>query len=316
MRRRSSRRKTSVYDHIDSFAEYLLTERGYAAKTVEAYTTDLMQLNSFLIEEHENPLYELSCTITSDEVELHTLTREDLNSFIGYLFDCGLDFTSIGRKISSLKAFFSYLFNHNITTDNPAHSLIYPKTKRRLPVFLDDKQINLLLDFVPETFVDYRDRAMLQLFYSTGCRVSEIAAIDSTALEASSDRIKVLGKGSVERYVFVGKEAQLALEQYLQKRRKEGLNDPALFVNSAGKRLTTRGIFYIIDKRARAAGFAGSVTPHTLRHSFATELLNNGADIKAVQDLLGHRNISTTQVYTHTTTARLKKLYEKYHPHA
>lgn len=306
-----------MYEQIDSFAEYLYTERGYADNTVEAYTKDILQLNNFLLDELENPLYGLTCTVFDDEtVSVETISRADLNMFIGFLFDCGLDFTSIGRKISSLKAFFSYLFNHNCIPENPAYALVFPKTKKRLPVFLDDAQIDRLAGFHCETFADYRDKAILHMLYSSGCRVSEIAAADRDQVDMANGRLKVRGKGGYERYVFLGRTALAALGDYDAQRCRKQFSADALFVNARGSRLTVRGIFFIIDKRAREADFAGCVTPHTLRHSFATGLLNNGADIKAVQDLLGHKNISTTQIYTHTTTARLKKLYDKYHPHA
>jgi integrase/recombinase XerC len=305
-----------VYDLIDLFCEYLGIEKGYSIHTVSAYSNDLIQLSGFLESESENPTLELDVEVLNNDVQINTITKSDLNLFIGYLFDIGCDFKSISRKISTLKSFFTWLYNNDLIIENIAYSLIFPKVKKRLPQFLDENQFDTLLVTNPENFIDLRDNSILQLLFSTGCRVSEICAANVSDIDFNSSRMKVTGKGNKERFVFLGKEALDAIKSYLTERERIHFISEALFLNTKGGRLTVRGTFYLVDKRAKAAGFSGTVTPHTLRHSFATALLNNGADIKAVQDLLGHESIHSTQVYTHTTTERMKKAYEKFHPHA
>ncbi|MDA3901602.1 MAG: tyrosine-type recombinase/integrase [Spirochaetes bacterium] len=305
-----------MYELIDNFATYLFTERGAANNTVTAYTSDLIQLTEFLINA-EPEMYPRDCSVLDDDVDATTVTSSDLKCYIGYLSDRGCDSATIERKISSSKRFFSFLFNHSIIETNPAATLLFPKKKRRLPSFLNDKHIDLLFDFPEERFIDYRDKALLHIIYSTGCRVSEVAGASVTDLDAANGRLKVHGKGGRDRYVFLGQMALHAYDEYRLSREKKGFkHDEALIVNARGHGITVRGIFHIIVRRARKSGFTSSVSPHALRHSFATELLNNGADIKAVQDMLGHSSISTTQIYTHTTRARLKQVYSQFHPHA
>ena len=225
--------------------------------------------------------------------------------------------STIGRKIATLKSFFRYMEFHNYIIINPAREIHFPKQNNYLPVFLTFDQIQKLTTFQCQNFIDFRDKALLEVFYSTGARVSEIANADIVDLDCSKKTLKVLGKGSKERIVFLTDDTVYWLDKYFDYRlQRFGIMTDPLFINNSGKRLTSRGIFYIIEKRANMADLWKSVSPHVLRHSFATELLNRGADIKAVQDMLGHENISTTQKYTHTTIQRLKELYQKCHPHA
>lgn len=308
--------KTAVYNEIDSFAEYLSTEKGASELTVTAYTNDLIQIAEFFLEPGD-VASDLHLTVRDSEVITNTISRQDLSLFIGTLFDRGMEFSSIERKIAVLKSFFKYLYRNNIISDDPSYGLIYPKKKKKLPVFLTERQIEEITTFDLRSFIDYRDKALLDLLFSTGCRISEM---EHTKLKDISDdraRIKVLGKGSKERFVFVGDHARESLIAYLDSRSKSfAETSEFLWLNNRGVKLTQRGLFYIVTKRAKNAGYGGEITPHTFRHSFATELLNNGADIKAVQDMLGHSSISTTQVYTHTTRSRLKKVYKNFHPHA
>ena len=294
-------------DHyIDTFMQYLIAEKNASPLTVESYGKDLNQFLEFLYQ-----------TVDSESVTIATITTHHIRDFIDYCFEKGNELSTIERKVATLKSFFKFLEFHNYIQDNPARDIHYSKQKNFLPTFLTFDQIQALVSFECNSFGDYRDKALLEVFYSTGARVSEIAQADVDDCDCKSGRLKVLGKGSKERIVFLNETAITALQEYLSVRKKKfnTISQP-LFVNNNGKRLTTRGIFYIIDKRATMAQLWKSVTPHVLRHSFATELLNRGADIKAVQDMLGHENISTTQKYTHTTTQRLKELYQKYHPHA
>lgn len=294
-------------DHyIDKFMQYLIAEKNASPLTVESYSKDLNQFMDFLYEAGD-----------PESVTIATITTNHIRNFIDYCFEKGNELSTIDRKVATLKSFFRFLEYHNYIENNPAGDIHHSKQKNSLPTFLTFDQIQTLLSFECKSFGDYRDKALLEVFYSTGARVSEIAQANIDDCDVVSGRLKVLGKGSKERIVFLHKTAIAALQKYLNERKKKfnTVTQP-LFVNNHGKRLTTRGIFFIIDKRASMAGLWKSVTPHVLRHSFATELLNRGADIKAVQDMLGHESISTTQKYTHTTTERLKALYQKYHPHA
>lgn len=293
-------------DHyIDKFMQYLIAEKNASPLTVESYGKDLHQFIEFLESVEQFP------------VTIATITSEHIRDFIDYCFEQGNELSTIGRKVATLKSFFKYLEFHNYIENNPAREIQYSKQNKFLPTFLTFDQIQKLTSFQCNTFSDYRDKALLEVFYSTGARVSEIAGANVEDCDCISKRLKVLGKGSKERIVFLNETAIVSLQKYFDERKKKfGTITQPLFVNNNGKRLTTRGIFFIIEKRATMAQLWKSVTPHVLRHSFATELLNRGADIKAVQDMLGHASISTTQKYTHTTTQRLKELYMKYHPHA
>jgi integrase/recombinase XerD len=294
----------SVDESIDGFMRYLEAERGLSPLTIRSYSKDLEQFCAHL---------ETLGRLTGAD----NITPEDIRGFLDTLFDQGLTMSSIERKVSTIKSFFGYLFRRNLIPIDPSAGISMPKKEKRLPHFLHDAQIARILDFPIEGVLDYRDRALLELFYSTGARVSEIASAKLSDLDLHGGSLKVMGKGSVERIVFLTGDAGTWLSRYLDERKRLfGLGSDRIFLNAAGSPLSSRGIFYIIVKRARAAGFVDYVTPHTFRHSFATELLNNGADIRAVQEMLGHASLSTTQVYTHTTKKRLTEIYERCHPHA
>ncbi len=304
---------------IDLFMDYLLAEKNFSAKTIESYNRDLIQLYRFLTGDFGEDTvdgYELRFA-GQDDIPIDTIATDDLRAFIEFSYDRGLEKSSISRKIACMKSFFKYCYNRDIIAANPAKKLLFPKRDRNLPKFLYFNQVEQLLSFEVKDFIDHRDRALLELFYSSGARVSELAAADIGDLDAGAGTLRVTGKGSRERVVFLNGEAVQRVRAYLSAREaKFGALTGPLFVNNAGKRITVRGIFYVVDRRARETGMQQPVSPHALRHSFATELLNRGADIRAVQEMLGHKNISTTQVYTHTTKERLKRTYERFHPHA
>ena len=292
-------------EYIDKFMQYLYAEKNASPLTIESYGKDLQQFVLFLYSEQ------------SEDVVVNDVSIEHIRDFIDDCFEKGNELSTIERKIATLKSFFKYLEYHGYIEKNPTHDIHFPKQSKYLPTFLSFDQIQLLTSFECNTFSDYRDKALLEVFYSTGARVSEIANANIGDCDLKSGQLMVKGKGSKERLVFLNETSIKSLQEYfLQRKRKFNLLTDPLFVNNSGKRLTTRGIFYIIDKRATAVQLWKSVTPHVLRHSFATELLNRGADIRAVQEMLGHESISTTQKYTHTTTERLKELYQKCHPHA
>ncbi len=307
---------------IDDFLDHIKFEKNSSPKTISSYNDDLMQLYRFLTGENDGPagsgFYEVGVKIIGDDdIDIRSIGRDDITAFIEYCYDRGLKKSSISRKIASIKSFFKYLYTEDIIGKNPAVKISFPKREKNVPKFLHYNQIETLFEFNVKNFFDYRDRALLEVFYSSGARVSEIASADCENLSVENCTLKVYGKGAVERIVFLTDNAVGWLKLYLKQRKKEfGEVKGPLFVNNKGDRITTRGIFYIIDKRYTASGLAGSISPHTLRHSFATELLNQGADIRAIQEMLGHKNISTTQIYTHTTKERLKRVYEEFHPHS
>lgn len=306
---------------IDGFLNYLKYEKNLSDNTIRAYSIDLRDFNSFLCGDFFNDsntdIYELKAQSENGSVILGSVVKDDIKSYVGYMFDKGLSGASMERKIAAIRSFFKYLHANETLNSNPAENIIYPKKSKRLPRFFRLGEIDLILDFRRDSFIDYRDYALLELFYSTGCRVGELAGADLSNLDIDGLRLKVLGKGNEERLVFLTNETAIAMKEYLQKRQVkfENISEP-LFVNNRGSRLTERGIFNIVVRRTKDAGLGGKAGPHTFRHSFATDMLNAGADIRAVQEMLGHKNLSTTQLYTHTTKKRLKEVYDRSHPQA
>lgn len=304
---------------IDQFMMYLRNEHNASSKTIEAYSKDLLRFNRFLCDGDEGvrDRYEVGARIENDDAVVSSITSDDIIAFIEYSYDQGLKRSSIERRIASLKSFFNFLYNREYILKNPGEKVGYPKRESRLPKFLHLNQVESVMDFPLETFIDYRDRAILEAFYSTGARVSELCSADVVDVDFEAGRLRVIGKGSVERVVFLTDGTVRMIGAYLLERRKKfGSDAGPLFVNNRGGRITSRGVFDIVAKRAKASGMMDRVSPHTLRHSFATELLDRGADIRAVQEMLGHKNLATTQIYTHTTRERLKKVFETFHPHA
>ncbi len=309
-----------MYNYIDSFLDHILYEKNYSQNTAGDYRGDLLQLADFLVgrvKEDYKDYFEIDCLIVSDEPQISTVTVSDLRSFLEYCYDCGMKMSTIERKVSVLKSFFGYLHRNELIEENPSKKLIYPKKEKKLPKFLHLKEYEELVSFEIKDFFDLRDKTVLALFYSTGARISEISSSLVSDLDLGSGRLKVTGKGSEERVLFLTKESVALMKIYLKERNiKFNTASEYIFVNRFGKGISVRGMYDLVMKRAAKAGLSYKLTPHTLRHSFATELLNNGADIRAVQEMLGHKSLSTTQVYTHTTKLRLKKVYEKYHPHS
>ncbi len=310
-----------MYPEIDLFIDHIRIERNYSLKTVEEYQRDLWQLCDFFtgtgLTEEFRSFYEFDCSLVNGEPAVTTITTNDLRDFFDYCYQRGLKKASIERKIASIKSFFLFLYRADIIEANPAGRLSFPKRESRLPKFLYYKEYEALMDFPVNDLFDARDRALVSLFFSTGARISELQGSSVSDLDIESGRLKVTGKGSAERIVFITDEARVCINDYMKLRvDRFGRASGALFINRYGKGITVKGMYNIIIKRGRAAGLSHKLTPHTLRHSFATELLNRGADIRAVQEMLGHKSLSTTQVYTHTTKDRLKKVYENCHPHA
>jgi len=293
---------------VDRFLGYLEGERNYSRQTLRAYAADLVAFAGF-------------AAPGRDDFDPAAVTTVLLRSYLAHLRRHGLARSTIARKIASLRSFYKYLLREGIVNHNPASDLRLPRRAKRLPVFLDEADVVRLLE-TPDTadLAGRRDRAILEVLYSTGMRIGELAAANIEDLDLLGEVIKARGKGKKERLVPLGRPAIEALRDYLAVRpaiaRGRRASARALFINKLGTRLSERGVRRIFDKHARAAGLPAGVSPHTLRHSFATHMLNRGADLRAVQELLGHASLATTQIYTHVTTEKLKRVYLKAHPRA
>ena len=241
-----------------------------------------------------------------------------MRKYLAYLREKSISKRSIARKLSSLRTFFRFLERDGYVKANPVAIISTPKLDRKLPLFLDEKSV-LRLIMAPDTKTlrGARDRAMLETLYTSGIRVGELVGIDISDVDFISGVVKVLGKGRKERLAPLGDKAINAIREYLAYRDSKKQSDTeALCLNKSGKRITTRSVRRIVDRYIKDLGVKEHISPHTLRHSFATHLLNRGADLRSVQELLGHKNLSTTQIYTHVTIERLKSVYDKAHPRA
>ena len=239
--------------------------------------------------------------------------REFVRPFISRLSKEGLSARSINRSLSAVRGYYQFKQRFGFSEQNPVAGVKGMKMDQRLPAFLFEEEAEALLNEDPEDFWGLRNKAVLEVLYSTGCRVSEIVSMNASALHLPDAAVRVFGKGNKVRIVFLGRQARKTLNEYLLRRERHA-ESPALFLNHRGKRLTSRGVRYILMKLLEARGMPGKATPHTFRHSFATHVLNRGADIRIVQELLGHAQLSTTQVYTHVDVKRLQNVYEKAHP--
>jgi len=292
---------------IEKFLESLQYERDASPHTVRAYRSDLAQFVALL--EIKN------------DADLKAVSPVRVRTFLAKLKEAGRTKRSTARKLASVRALYKYLCRRKHVKSNPASVLRAPKLDRTLPSFLDVQEVARLLESPPaDGFAGLRDRAILETLYSTGMRVSEAAGMDVRDIDHRGGIVRVLGKGRKERLAPLGKYAMKALDDYLAIREAhfsgKGIQGGALFLNKGGGRLSARGIERLIEKYALMAGLAKKIGPHTLRHSFATHMLNAGADLRSVQELLGHASLSTTQIYTHVTHERLKKVYDKAHPRA
>lgn len=288
--------------YLEQYLHYLKYEKNYSSDTINSYEEDILEYLDFLDD------YGLSI--------LH-VKYDDIRGFLKMLGNKKNKASTLARKISSLRGFYKFLINNNYTSSNPFSLVKTPKKEKKLPRFFYYNEIEQLFEAIDlSSSLGQRDRAILEILYATGVRVSELVNIkigDITGME-----IKVLGKGSKERIVQFGDYAKEALELYLENgyRALNVKNSDYLFLNSNGGKLTTRGIRYILDKVIVKTSINKKISPHMLRHSFATHLLNEGCDILSVQELLGHESLSTTAIYTHVTTDRLKEVYYRTHPRA
>lgn len=300
--------KKEILNHIDLFAKWLTVEKGYSPHTVDNYCRDLMEFARF----------------TNYAVSFSEVEPGNIKAYV-YSMSTSHQPASVARKLSALQTFFSLLVRREIRLNNPLTGIIRPKQGHHIPVFLTvDETFRLMEAPDAEDTFAARDRAILELLYSTGMRVSELTNLDINALDFETEMVKVRGKGNKERLCPVGSPALEAVRVYMPQREllrsklKNGRqNDAAsLFVNARGGRLTTRSVERLVSHYAGKAGIISRVTPHSLRHSFATHLLEMGADLRLVQELLGHSSLSTTQRYTHLTIDHLMEVYDKAHPRA
>jgi len=313
-RRRPDEDRRSAYRCANAlagrFLEYLNLGRNVSPHTLRSYASDLVQFIDFL------------ATLHGDEGDPRSATAGDVRRYLAHLREKHYSRASVARKIASLRSFYKFLVREREVEENPAGGVRAPKLKRRLPNCLDLSEVDRLLSAPPaNTLLGARDRAILELLYSTGMRISELAHLDMRNLDRFGEVALLRGKGRKERMTPIGRAAMLALEHYLALRQRYWAGRPqadrtALFLNKNGQRLSARSVRRMLEKYARAASLGRRVSPHTLRHSFATHMLDNGADLRAVQELLGHESLSTTQIYTHVSTERIGKVYARAHPRA
>lgn len=292
-----------------SFLNYLRIERNASDLTVKSYADDMAHLAEFL-EQQRGRMPE------PPEIEVGIL-----RNYVAWLHECGYARTTVARRLACLRSFFRYCNREGLCETNPAKPLRTPRAGRKLPHFLTTEQIGALLTAPPANCDQgLRDRAILETTYSAGLRVAELVALDVRDWDRSAGILRVLGKGRKERISPVGSYATKALLRWMEVRQPapdaDEKDSAALFLNRFGTRLTTRSIGRMLEKHIRTVGLATQTSPHTLRHSFATHLLDGGADLRSVQELLGHKSLTTTQIYTHVSTKRLRETYEKAHPHA
>ena len=298
-----------MFTAIPSFLRFLAVERNAAELTIKSYREDLMLLAKFLTESHGT---------TPKPADITPL---DLRGFVSGLHEAGYAKSTVSRHLASLRSFFRFTQREGLTDSNPAKPLRNPRPERKLPHFLSTEDISRLLKAPgQETPLGLRDLALLETMYSAGLRVSELVGVCDGDLDLQHGLVKVRGKGRRERLSPLGTYAVKALRRCLQKRalspqEPKGRRAP-VFVNKFGRRITTRSVARILEKYLKETGLDARTSPHTLRHSFATHLLDHGADIRSVQELLGHKSLVTTQIYTHVSTAGLREAYDRAHPRA
>ncbi|MEW6573038.1 MAG: tyrosine recombinase XerC [Bacillota bacterium] len=303
-----------MYQYLDRFLIFLQTERRASARTVEEYQKDIFGGIDF---------FAGVLGVPDEVLKPHLITPALLRRYLAHLTGRGLSRNSLLRKISAWRSFLRFLCREGVLKDNPLRGVSSPRREKRLPQVLYQGEAMRLMEAPGASDpLRMRDRAILEVLYASGIRVSELVGLDIGDVDLHGGYIRVLGKGFKERVVPIGDHAVKALKAYLRKGRPQlvkehgGGFEGALFLNKSGGRLSARGTRNVIKACAAKAGIQGRVSPHTLRHTFATHLLDGGADLRAVQEFLGHARLSTTQVYTHLSKERLKRVYNKTHPRA
>jgi integrase/recombinase XerC len=297
----------SVAQHIQQFLDYLSFQKRYSPHTITSYQNDLTAFFDFLL-------------IQFGETQLPEIKSTFVRSWLAELKEQGMESKSINRKISSLKSFFKYQLRQQTISVSPMTAIISPKVNKRLPQFVDKKDISTLLTHVefPDTWAGKTDELILHLFYNTGMRQAELTGLKETDISKSNNTIKVLGKGNKERIIPVSNQLIQKMQVYMADKRKELeiFDNTVLLVTAAGKKLYPRYVYSTVNKYLALVTTIDKKSPHVLRHSFATHLMNNGADLNAVKELLGHSSLAATQIYTHNTIEKLKDIHKKAHPKA
>ncbi len=294
---------TLLSNDISRYIDFLKYERGYSEHTLQSYQRNLVELALHL---HQ-----------SSVENWQQVTHEALRHFVMTIKQKGLKARSIQLKLSSIKGFFKFQLQRNHITTNPSELLVVPKSDKPLPKNIEVDEVNQLLNFIPEQTIDFRDKAMMELFYSSGLRLSELANLSINDIDLKASELVVTGKGNKQRLLPVGRQARDAIEQWLKLRAEfNKANSPALFLSKLGNQISVRQIQQRLSYWAKRQGLNNTVHPHKLRHSFASHMLESSGDLRAVQELLGHENLSTTQVYTHLDFQHLAQVYDQAHPRA
>ncbi|MCB0727137.1 MAG: tyrosine-type recombinase/integrase [Ignavibacteriae bacterium] len=303
-------------EYFNEYLEYLKVTKNYSPNTIQSYETDLLQYSDYIVRSNGSKKGD-DMKISPDSLDLIFL-----KSFVADLSDPfarkkNFSKKTVSRKISVLKSFYKFLYKRKYIKKNYSSSLIFPKTEKKLPSFLSEKELDKLLGEKYFTEISIPDKAIIELFYSTGIRLSELINLRIDNIDFTKKTIKVLGKGSKERIIPFGAEAEKAMKNYLSIREIINVNGlDIFFMSNSGKKLYPMKVNRLIKKNLSKVSDLKKKSPHVLRHTFATHLLDNGADIRAVKEMLGHESLSTTQIYTHITPERLKKAYKQSHPRA
>ena len=289
--------------NIDNFIRYLEKEKRYPYTTIENYQRDLIKYEDY---------------INKNNINYKTINKDQIREYLKYLDEENLSRSTVSRMLSALRHFYTYLLINEKVSSNPFKNIRNPKKEKKLPNFLQYNELQDIFDSIDiETSLGLRNRLIIELLYATGLRVSELVNIKIKDIDIKNKEIRVLGKGSKERIVYFGEYAEKYLLEYINNSRRELLKDKNssyLILINQGNNITSRGIENIIDDVVNKAALKHNISPHVLRHTFATDMLNNGADLKSVQELLGHESLSTTQIYTHITNDRLRSVYLKTFP--
>lgn len=296
-----------MLNYLSEYKLYMASELGLSPNTQESYGKDVENYCVFLVKRRSKE-------------EPSQITVDDVRAYLASLKRANITNSSLSRKLSSIKSFHNYLVKYRYTTINPAKLIVSPKKEKKLPVVLSlDEVDSLLAQFTEENHIEIRNKAMVELTYSCGLRVSELINLKLSSVHSKMGVIDVFGKGSKERIVPFGGKAMQILNKYLELSRPNltttKMND-YLFLSQNGTKLTRQSVFLMIKNKVLKAGITKPISPHKLRHSFATHLLNRGLDLRLIQELLGHEDISTTEIYTHLETSKIKDVYENSHPHA
>ena len=305
-----------MQEYIDRFSEYLKYQRNASEHTLRNYISDLEQFYDYLCPRNANG--------ARRDLNISEIDHITIREYMATLYQAKRKKTSISRKLATLRTFFRFLCREQVLEMNPARLVSSPRLEKRLPKVISIDEVFQFIETPDaETVLGKRDRAILELLYATGCRVSEVAGMNLEDIDFKHETIRVRGKGRKERFVPFGSKAKEALGRYIEVRERLLAEAPdhkreprAVFFNYQGTRITTRSIGRLVDKYVKECAMANDISPHSLRHSFATHLLSAGADLRAIQELLGHARLSTTQIYTHVSIDQLMQVYDRAHPRA